>query len=174
MDQSTDAPASTRERSRLKPATKPTAATLKKCSCSAPASKFRGIPASTPRYSSFRNIRNPKVRRAKEYEQHLRFLQDAFPEYATGLEDDLAYAISQQERGRVSDRDRIFKHIGDTPLSCREVCEDLSIPYATTYKILNEFADKGLMIITEREGRGGKTHNKPTLYYQRSSPHGSL
>lgn len=173
MDQNTGAPASNRAQSRRKPATTPSAANLKRRSCSAPSTPAtrRAIPDSIPRYTSFKHIRNPKVRRAKEYEQHLLFLQAAFPEYSTGLEDDLAYARSQQERGRVSDRDRVFNSIERSPLSCREISEDLELPYQTTYKILQEFAVRGVVVITTRPGIAG---NKPTAFYQRMSPDASL
>lgn len=123
------------------------------------------VPARVPKLKSFRHIRNPKVRRAKEYEQYLLFLRDLFPEYTMGLDEQIAYARSQQERNSTSDRDRVYESLrgwgeGST---CGEVAEDLKIPYATAYKILREFLDTGLVIATERAGISG---NKPYLVYK--------
>ena len=111
------------------------------------------------------------MRRAKEFEQHLLFLQELYPEYSEGLVDDLAYARSQQQRASVTDRDRIFKQLESCALSCREVSEDLSIPYPTAYKILRELAERGLVVITERKGRAG---SKPVLYFEQAHTQGSL
>jgi len=122
----------------------------------------REIPASCPSFKSFAHIRNPKVRRAKEYEQHLLLMRDMFPEYAAGIDEQLTYARSQQERGSVSDRDRVLAQLETCALSCIEVADDLSMPYATAYKILQEFAAAGLVVIRERPGRSG---NKPVCYY---------
>jgi Trp operon repressor len=126
------------------------------------------IPASTPSFTSFSHIRDPKERRAKEYEQHLLILRDLFPQYAAGIEQQIAYARSQQERGRRSDRARVIRQLEPCELSCREVAEDLEIPYATCYKILQELAVTGIVIIRQRAGRAG---NKPVCYYSLSHTH---
>jgi hypothetical protein len=123
------------------------------------------IPASTPSFKSFAHIRNPKVRRAKEYEQHLLFMRDSFPEYSAGIEKQIAYARSQAERGRASDHDQVLKQMESCALSCREISDDLSIPYATVYKILQEYAAAGVVIIRQHAGRAG---NKPVCYYSLS------
>jgi DNA-binding transcriptional ArsR family regulator len=150
----TDTPARARHTRPTQPVKQPTASILKACSCV--------IPESTPRYTSFNHIRDPKVRRAKDYEQHLLFMRDSFPEYTAGIDEQIAYARSQQERNRVSDRDRVLKQLEPCELSCSEVADDLMMPYATTYKILKALAECGLVAIRQRPGRAG---NKPVCYY---------
>jgi hypothetical protein len=121
------------------------------------------IPASCPSYKSFEHIRDPKARRAKEYEQHLLILRDMFPQYSAGLNEQIAYARSQSARDKVSDRDRIILHLEkNEQLTCREMADDLSIPYATCYKILRGYLGTGTVAAHERKGIAG---NKPYLIY---------
>jgi hypothetical protein len=152
---STSTPARARRKSPNTPVERPAAASLNTCSCV--------IPASTPHYTSFAHIRDPKVRRAKDYEQHLLFMRDSFPEYKTSIDEQIAYARSQQDRNRVSDRDRVLKQLEPCELSCSEVADDLMMPYATCYKILMEYANNGICAIIQRPGRAG---NKPVNYFR--------
>lgn len=127
------------------------------------ASACTSIPASTPSYKSFNHIRDPKARRAKEYEQHLLILRDMFPEYTEGIDTQLAYAHAQQKRTPASDRERISVHLKKHEmLTCREISEDLEMPYATCYKILREGAERGTFAAFERKGIAG---NKPYLVW---------
>lgn len=144
----------TRRHARLiKPAAEPTETAT---SCLA-------IPASTPSYTSFEHIRDPKARRAKEYEQHLLILRDRFPQYSAGIDEQIAYARLQSARDSVSDRDRIILHLEkNEQLTCREMSDDLSIPYATCYKILRGYLEMGTVAAHERKGIAG---NKPYLIY---------
>jgi hypothetical protein len=156
MESRTDTPARARRKARLQSTNQPISSpALTECP--------REIPVSTPSYKSFEHIRNPKQRRAKEYEQHLLILRDMYPEYGVKLDEQIAYAKSQQERNRVSDRERIHRQLEDCPLSCREVAEDLEMPYPTVYKILQSLAEDGLVIIRQRAGRFGQ---KPVCYYE--------
>lgn len=143
-----------RRKPTVSPAAQASAANLNPCSCA--------IPLSTPSYKSFNHIRNPKVRRAKEYEQHLLFMRDSFPEYSSGIDEQIAYARSQQERDSVSDRDRVLQVLERGEATCREVSEDLETPYATCYKILKEYLNIGLVAAREHKGLAG---NKPYLVY---------
>lgn len=156
MKSCTDTPARARRTSRKQPAT-PAGPSPKQCPCV--------IPESTPHFSSFAHIRNPKVRRAKDYEQHLMFMREMFPEYSAGIDAQIAYAKSQQERNGQSDRDRVLKQLEMIELSCQEVADDLKMPYATTYKILMEYAESGIVIVRQRAGRAG---NKPVNYFSLS------
>src|ERR1700755_1258220 len=131
-----------------------TTAARKTCQCE--------IPQSVPTFRAFRHVRNPKVRRAKDYEQQLLILRDLFPEYTSGIEEQIAYARSQQERNHISDRDRVLHVLEMGEATCGEVAEDLKIPYATAYKILREFLDSGMVVATERAGIAG---NKPYLVF---------
>jgi hypothetical protein len=158
MDLSTRAH-STRLTTTTRPPATPAAASPK----ARRSARARAIPQHVPRLKSFAHIRSPKRRRALEYEQHLLILQALYPEYSTGLDDDLIYARSQSVRDSVSDRDRIMAQLDRVALSCREVSDDLSIPYPTTYKILQELAERGLLVIFERAGIAG---NKPVCYYE--------
>jgi hypothetical protein len=126
---------------------------------------LQGVPASIPEFKSFNHVRDPKVRRAKEYEQHLLILRDVFPQFSAGLDEQIAYARSQQDRSRVSDRDRVILHLekSKAALRCDELSEDLNMPYATTYKILRSYLESGLVAAFERKGIAG---NKPYLVYQ--------
>ncbi len=137
-----------------KPSASPADTALKTCPC--------GIPENTPTYNSFAHIRNPKVRRAKEYEQHLLFMRDMFPEYNQGIDEQIAYAKSQQERSHSSDRDRVLQILERGEVTCRELAEDLSMPYATAYKILKEYLEAGICSAREHKGLSG---NKPYLVY---------
>ncbi|HEV7376312.1 MAG TPA: hypothetical protein VGN95_16475, partial [Pyrinomonadaceae bacterium] len=150
-------PARARRNARLNSAKQDTASRLNECP--------REIPSNTPHYNSFGHIRDPKLRRAKEYEQHLLILKDMFPQYSAGIDEQIAYAKSQQDRNRVSDRDRVLKQLEDCPLTCSEVAEDLNMPAATAYKILKEHAESGLVIITQRPRRDSK---KPLCVYSLS------
>lgn len=90
-----------------------------------------------------------------------------FPEYTDGLEEQLAYARSQQTRTKASDRERISAILEKYEmLTCREISEDLEMPYATVYKILRGCLERGLVAAFERKGIAG---NKPYLVY--SLPH---
>ncbi|MGB7925570.1 MAG: helix-turn-helix domain-containing protein [Pyrinomonadaceae bacterium] len=121
------------------------------------------IPASTPTYKSFEHVRDPKARRAKDYEQHLLILRDMFPQFIAGIDEQIAYARSQSGRDQVSDRDRIIRHLEKNgQLTCREMSEDLNIPYATCYKILRSYLELGTVAAHERKGIAG---NKPYLVY---------
>jgi sugar-specific transcriptional regulator TrmB len=153
----TDTPARARRNTRLNSAKQDTASNVNECP--------REIPASTPHYNSFGHIRDPKLRRAKEYEQHLLILKDMFPQYGAGIDEQIAYAKSQQDRNHVSDRDRVIKQLESCPLTCAEVAEDLNMPHATAYKILRAFAECGLVIIAHRPRRDGK---KPLCVYSLS------
>lgn len=143
--------------------TQPTTSLATNTQHSAPLSS---IPASTPSYKSFEHIRCPKQRRAKEYEQHLLILRDMYPEYSGGIEQQLAYARGQQGRTKASDRARVIKALEPQSLTCRELSEDLEMPYATCYKILKGMLETGAVAAYEHKGRAG---NKPYLVY--SLPH---
>jgi hypothetical protein len=124
----------------------------------------REIPGSTPSFKSFSHVRNPKARRAQEYEQQLLILRDIFPEFTAGIDEQIAYARAQSKRKSASDRDRVLAALEPERegLTCAEVAADLEIPYATTYKILKEYLAKGIVAAYERAGRAG---NKPYLIY---------
>lgn|GEM_PF-4424396 len=122
------------------------------------------IASGVPSFKSFSHIRDPKARRAKEYEQQLLLLRDLFPEYSTGIDSQIEFARSQAGRTPVSDRDRVTAALEAWPggVTCGEVSEDLKIPYKTAYKILREFLESGFVAATERRGLAG---NKPYLVF---------
>lgn len=149
MERATDTPARPSQKTCNAPADKPTDSNLKACPCS--------IPCSTS-YSSFAHVRNPKRRHALEYEQHLLILKDLYPEYSAGIDEQIAWARAQSQRGKSSDRDRILKALEAQDLTTNEVAEDLEMPYATAYKILKGFLEKGLVSATTRKGGADKPY----------------
>lgn len=125
------------------------------------------VPASVPHFKSFEHIKDPRVRRAKDYEQHLQFALERFPEFAARIEREIAYAQGEQERSRVSDRDRVFLAIQTEELSKCEIVEDTDLPASTVYQHLRELVRVGLVYEKRLPGRGvkfmivyGHTHPK--------------
>lgn len=125
------------------------------------------IPDSVPHFSSFDHVADPRRRRALEYEQELLALLDRFDgtEIADRLKRDLAWAREQTKRDQQSDRDRVFNALrAFDSLTCREISEDLDMPYQTVWKLLRELLDCGLVGAREQKRIGG---GKPTLlFYQ--------
>jgi len=123
------------------------------------------VPASIPHFKTFEHITDPRVRRAKDYEQYLQFSLERFPEFAERIGREIAFARGEQERSRVSDRDRIFLAIEVEELNKTEIAEDLDLPASTVYKHLRELLDVGVIYAKQLPGRG----NKPMLVYGRSN-----
>lgn len=121
------------------------------------------VPASVPHFKSFDHISDPRVRRAKEYEQYLLFSREQFPEFATRINGEIKWARTEQERSKPSDRELIHSALqGSGGLLCNEVAEDTGLPYSTVYKHLREMLDEGLVSATSRPGLSA---NKPMLVW---------
>lgn len=132
-----------------------------------PAEEPKAVPASTPHFKSFNDIADPRVRRAKEYEQVLMFAIDRAPaELADRLAPELKWAREQQERDNPSDRDRVLKSIRVEKLSRAEIAEDTGLPVATVYKHLQELMSGGLVQARQLPARGGRGGNNLVVYQQ--------
>ena len=123
------------------------------------------IPESVPSYTSFAHITDPRIRRAKEYEQFLLFNLERFPDYRIRIEQEIRWARSLSGRGAASDADRILKSLEAwNESTCQEVADDTGLPYGTVYKILRRMLGNGIVMAREQKGLG----NKPCLVY---APH---
>ena len=132
-----------------------------------PREEPKAVPASTPHFTSFEHIADPRVRRAKEYEQVLMFAIDRAPaELAARLASELEWARGQQERDNTSDRDRVLKSIRVEKLSRTEIAEDTGLPVATVYKHLQELMTAGLVHTQKLPARGSRGGNNLVVYQQ--------
>jgi DNA-binding transcriptional ArsR family regulator len=122
------------------------------------------VPASVPHFKSFAEIADPRVRRAKEYEQYLLFSRERFPEFGARIDRELDWARSEQERSAPSDRERVHSVLEQNRggLLCEEVAEDSGLPYSTAYKHLRAMLDKGIVAATSRPGISA---NKPMIVW---------
>lgn len=129
------------------------------------------IPESVPRYTSFDHITDPRIRRAKEYEQFLCFAQDKFPEMAARIQSEIEWAREQSKRDAPSDRDRVFCSIESEELCKSEIAEDLGMPESTVYKHLKNLVKLGLVTETRLPTRSDRGGNGMIVYGQfRSLP----
>ena len=146
--------------------------------------RTRKTPARTPalseqlaaralHFKSFDHVKDARVRRAKEVEQHLLILAEVVPEIAR----DLAPIIKEQHRRgealAVSTADLILEAMERPlpPTTMEEFVEDLSLPYGTIYENLMKLVVSGLVVMTERKRevepagkRGGA--RKPELLFR--------
>lgn len=129
------------------------------------ARSLTSVPESVPHYRTFNHITDPRVRRAKDYEQYLQFSLEKFPEFAARIGREIAFAQSEQQRDRTSDRDRVFLALEVEELNKTEIAGDIGLPASTVYKHLRELLDLGIIYAKELPGRG----NKPMLVYGRSN-----
>lgn len=128
------------------------------------------VPASVPHFKTFDHIADPRVRRAKEYEQYLQFLLDRFPEFGSRIKTEIEWARAEADRSKASDRERICALLEKwDSMFCEEIAEDLALPYPTVYKLLRALLDEGLVTATTREGRSG---NRPKIAW--ALPHDKL
>jgi hypothetical protein len=133
-----------------------------------PAHDSAQIPESVPHFTSFAHITDPRVRRAKEYEQFLLFNLERFPDYRARIEQEIEWTRKLSSgRGPASDQDRILQSLEAWHEStCQEVAEDTGLPYSTVYKLLRRMLDKGVVMARSQSGLG----NKPCLVYAAQSP----
>lgn len=123
------------------------------------------VPADVPQFKSFAHIKDPRVRRAKEYETVLQFaLANCPPEFTARMEKEIAWARSEQERSKPSDRDRIFLSITSVELGRQEIADDLDLPVSTVYKHLQELISYGLVYTRNLPARGD-TGGRPLVVY---------
>lgn len=120
------------------------------------------VPQSVPTFKSFAHITDPRVRRAKEYEQYLLFALDHFPEFSPRIQIELQFARSEQKRSKANDADVVLKSLEFEELTASEVSEDTRLPYSTVYKILRELLDQGII---KAKSRPGLSANKPIILY---------
>lgn len=125
----------------------------------------RRVPADIPHFKSFAHIKDPRVRRAKEYETVLQFaLARCPPEFTARLEKEITWARSEQERSKPSDRDRIFMALASVELGRQEIADDLEIPVSTVYKHLQELIAYGLVFTRQLPARSD-TGGRPLVVY---------
>lgn len=131
------------------------------------------LAARAPHFKSFEHVKDARVRRAKEVEQHLILLAELVPEIAR----DLSPIIKEQHRRgaalAVSTADLILEAMSRplAPATMEEFVEDLSLPYGTVYDNLMRLAGDGLVVITtkprdlEPAGKRGGAR-KPELLFR--------
>lgn len=120
---------------------------------------------SAPHYKSFSTITDPRVRRAKEYEQALLFALDKCPaEFAERLKKEIEWARAEQSRDTDGDRTAIYQAV-KFPLTRAEIAEDTGLPPSTVWKRLQELLDSGRVVESKRPVQG---NNKFVLVYYRN------
>ncbi|HEV2863051.1 MAG TPA: winged helix-turn-helix domain-containing protein [Pyrinomonadaceae bacterium] len=125
------------------------------------------IPAGVPHFKSFEHITDPRVRRAKEYEQTLEIalaLGNCPPEYAGRLKKEIEWARAEQTRDQNVDREAIYRAV-QFPLTRSEIAEDTGLPASTVWKRLQELLDSGRVRETKRPVQG---NNKFVLIYSKN------
>ncbi|HEV2862865.1 MAG TPA: winged helix-turn-helix domain-containing protein [Pyrinomonadaceae bacterium] len=123
------------------------------------------VPAGIPKLKSFEHIADPRVRRAKEYEQALVWALDQCPpEYAGRLKKEIKWARAEQTRDQDVDREAIYQAV-QFPLTRSEIAEDTGLPASTVWKRLQELLDSGRVRETKRPVQG---NNKFVLIYSKN------
>lgn len=124
------------------------------------------VPAGIPHFKSFEHIADPRIRRAKDYEQVLLYALDKVPsEYAGRLKKELEWARAEQTRDQDGDREAVYKAVKLAPLTRSEIAEDTGLPASTVWKRLQELLDSGRVRETKRPVQG---NNKFVLIYSQN------
>ncbi|MGB8510235.1 MAG: helix-turn-helix domain-containing protein [Pyrinomonadaceae bacterium] len=128
------------------------------------------VPASVPSFKSFDHITDPRIRRAKDYEQFLQCALERIPEMRDRIMVEIGWARGEQERSQPSDRERISRVLeqwqATDGLLCQDIADDLEMPYATVYKHLRQMLENGSVAAYTRPGRHG---NKTMVLYSLAS-----
>ena len=123
------------------------------------------VPASVPHFKDFADIADPRVRRAKEYEQVLQFALDKCPaEHAGRLKKELEWARTEQTRDQDADREAVFAAV-KFPLTRAEIAEDLDLSASTIWKRLQELVKAGRVLEEKRPLQG---NNRFVLIYRQN------
>lgn len=125
----------------------------------------KSVPAGVPHFKDFEDIADPRVRRAKDYEQALSFALDKCPpEFAGRLKKEIEWARAEQTRDQGSDGETVYRAV-KFPLTRAEIAEDTQLSSSTIWKRLQELVKVGRVLEEKRPVQG---NNMFVLIYRQN------